>query len=168
MVSIDRNHLLSWKTVTEVNNKGFEVQTSRNGINFDSLGFIPSKANLGVSTHEIKYLYNHVLPPIPTTTVYYRLKQGDIDGKFTYSKVVSLGTIGHHATLFPNPATDLIILNITPLDGYFFQIIDPQGRSFQRGQLKTNVIKVSELPRDPYLLQLRRNVDVTNIKFIKI
>lgn len=105
---------LSWVTVTEANNKGFELQRSVDGVNFSKLSFINSKAENGNSTGNLKYDFYDNAPF--ATSNYYRLKQIDKDGRFEYSKIVLVkGTKPNAlsvAALYPNPAVDNLNLMI--------------------------------------------------------
>lgn len=105
---------LKWNTVSETNNKGFYIERSFDGIDFKSIGFISSKANNGNATSSLNYEFNDFTPS--TGTNYYRLKQTDKDGKFTYSSVVTLkgnklvgATI---SAIYPNPVKDNLTITI--------------------------------------------------------
>jgi len=96
---------LEWRTATEANNTGFELQRSADGINFSKLAFIPTKAINGNSTSLLVYSFDDVRPLL--SNGYYRLKQIDKDGKSAYSAVVLLKvskpaelTI---SSIYPNP-----------------------------------------------------------------
>lgn len=75
---------ICWITLNEPNNDYFELEKSLDGINFKVINKIKGNTN---STNLIKYLsYDK---DIQENITYYRLKQVDIDGKFTYSNVIS-------------------------------------------------------------------------------
>lgn len=75
--------ILSWITVTEINNDYFTVERSANGTEFSSVGQI---AGTGNSTVNISYSITDASPINGFS--YYRLKQTDFDGRFTYSSVM--------------------------------------------------------------------------------
>ena len=110
---------LSWSTVTEINNAGFELQASTDGISFNKVAFVATKAEGGNSTTSLSYQYDH---KTTEAVMHYRLKQIDKDGKTSYSTVV---TVKASATdrmqitrLYPNPASDRINLQmISPAAG---------------------------------------------------
>ncbi len=79
--------LLNWNTSTETNNNGFEIEKSEEGNDFYMIGFVKGA---GTSTESHSYSYTDKLVPGSNATIYYRLKQIDFNGKFTYSKVISL------------------------------------------------------------------------------
>ena len=76
---------LQWSTATETNNQGFEIQRGTNNRDLVTVGFV--KGN-GTTTETQSYTYvdNTEL----SGTVYYRLKQLDLNGKYEYSKVVEV------------------------------------------------------------------------------
>ena len=79
--------LLSWKTATETNNQGFEVQRSYDGNSFNSIAFIEGN---GTSTKGNSYSFTD--SPLGNI-VFYRLKQVDYDGTAAYSKVIKLDNV---------------------------------------------------------------------------
>ncbi len=101
----DKN-VLKWITQTEQNSKGFELQRSADGTNFSTLQFLQSKAGSGFSTSNLTYTFNDVKAFKGNN--YYRLKQVDKDGKFTYSSIVILkggkAVVMELNNLYPNPA----------------------------------------------------------------
>jgi hypothetical protein len=77
---------LDWKTLQEINNKGFSIERKKeNENNFAAMGFVNSNANGGNSSFPLQYqkLDNNNF----TGNTYYRLKQEDFDGRSTYSVV---------------------------------------------------------------------------------
>ena len=76
---------LSWITATETNNSGFEIQRSLDNSSFSKIAFI---AGNGSTTEISKYSY--VDNYSADNKVYYRLKQIDNDGSYTYSDVVEV------------------------------------------------------------------------------
>lgn len=99
--NIKERNLLTWKTAKEVNNKGFEIQSSPDGINFDSIGFISGVGK--PSEYEF-------LDEIQRANTYYRLKQTDYDGQTNYSDVIyiknNLETF--ETNIYPNPFMDQV------------------------------------------------------------
>ncbi len=94
---------LNWETVNEFQNKGFEVQRSlSNERSFAPIAFVPSQT--GVAT-----AYSYQLPDNNSYMgmSYYRLKQVDLDGRFTISKTIAIKGYGKQSTLsiYPNPVT---------------------------------------------------------------
>ena len=80
---IDAGVDLNWKTATETNNSGFNIERSQDGENFTQIGFVNGRG----TTTEITS-YNYLDTEIETGKYYYRLKQTDFDGTFKYLNVV--------------------------------------------------------------------------------
>jgi hypothetical protein len=79
----NNNVLLQWKTGSESNTSGFEIQRSYDGINFTAVGFVPAAGN---SSTTINYQYSDKGPAALKN--YYRLKMIDMDARYTISEVV--------------------------------------------------------------------------------
>ena len=101
----DENILLYWRTATETNNKGFQVQRkkAKGESIWESIGFVEGAGN-SVTTRE--YSYTDVTANV-TQKYFYRLKQIDFDGTYHYSPVVEFsGTLPTKFALhqnYPNP-----------------------------------------------------------------
>ncbi len=120
---------LVWQTTTEINNEGFYIERSNNGIEFKSLGFVEG---IGNSSEIISYKFED--KNLLSGTYYYRLKQVDFNGTFKHSKIKSI-TIkksnGNDMISFvPNPAqfyTELHI-DVQEKTNVSVQIVDITGR----------------------------------------
>lgn len=80
-----KTNMLNWTTASEINNDGFDVEYSRDGIHFSSLGFVNGAGN---ATSENSYQFIHERPSEGVN--YYRLKQVDFDGKVEYSAILKI------------------------------------------------------------------------------
>jgi hypothetical protein len=97
--------LLKWTTLTEIDNRGFNVQRSLGNGDWETLVFISTKASSGNSNGEISYSYvdNNSFNGISQ----YRLQQVDQNGNYKYSEVrfVRNATTGLNSVIiYPNPA----------------------------------------------------------------
>ena len=90
--------VLDWTTITEQNNKGFEVERSFDGTNWEMLAEV---AGHGTTLDQIDYNYTDYTLPLQTATAYYRLRQVDFNGEFEYTKVVVLRRQATSATTTP-------------------------------------------------------------------
>lgn len=98
---------LNWKTASEINNDFFTIENSVDGINWTALKQIKGAGN---STELLNYASVDEHPYVGTS--YYRLKQTDYDGKFSYSAIKDV-TVNTQTELliYPNPAQEIITLN---------------------------------------------------------
>lgn len=117
-----------WTTYTETHSKSFAVQRSSDAIAFTTLGEIASQANAGNSTAELTYQYTDETPLSGTN--YYRIAQKDLDGTTNYSRVYALEF--DHLTavlsLFPNPASSTLNVEVTNTKIKEVSLFDIQGR----------------------------------------
>jgi len=100
---------LSWRTETEVNNYGFEIERAQGDSNFEfrisnfeMIGFVKGHGNSN-SPKDYSFFDEGII----SRKYFYRLKQIDTDGKFEYSKAieVDLGSPGKFelSQNYPNP-----------------------------------------------------------------
>lgn len=76
--------ILNWSTASEVNNDYFTVENSENGVDFSVFGFVEGAGN---SNSILDYSYTD---ENPYSVNYYRLKQTDYNGGYTYSQVIKV------------------------------------------------------------------------------
>jgi hypothetical protein len=106
--------LLNWRTETELNNFGFEVQRAVEGTGWERIGFVDGHGSITTPVH---YSFtDREYTASAKNTLQYRLKQIDRDGTTEYSPVVTVRTA--HPTAFrleapyPNPATDRVVAEL--------------------------------------------------------
>jgi hypothetical protein len=99
-----KNILLTWSTATEMNNKGFAIERSINGVDFEKIGWVNGKLNSSVLTN-YQYIDNYVQPNI---VYHYRLRQTDTDGWEKLSEIRQAKIKGDNIeiSVSPNPAKD--------------------------------------------------------------
>lgn len=92
---------LSWKTATESNSQRFDVERSIDGSHFNKIGEVAAKGNSN-SIQKYSLLDANASKGIN----YYRLKQLDVDGHFTYSPIVAVTlSSGKGFEIYPNPVS---------------------------------------------------------------
>jgi Leucine-rich repeat (LRR) protein len=100
-----KNHL-TWKTTSETDNSGFEIEKSVDARTFEKIGFVDGNGD----TEEDKIYHFTDLQPHRIT--YYRLKQLDrYDGKFEYSKIIMVKQTGSEISIYPNPAQNQLTIS---------------------------------------------------------
>ncbi len=161
---------LDWRTATELNNAFFHIERSANGRDFSEIGKV---AGAGTSHTPLDYAFTDQLPQ--TGWNYYRLRQVDFDGQFSYSPVqaVQMGKDGTvRLQLFPNPANNALNLKtdrlIEPADR--LEIYDYTGRQVMSCSASDAVsapMDISQLPAGTYVVRLRMAEGTTNAAFVK-
>jgi len=109
-----------WQTASELNNHHFEIERSDDGINFISIASVNTQHGNSSAAQNYSAIDENPL----NVKSYYRLKQVDNDGKFTYSSIITLSctaNIGNITSpivsIFPNPVTDIITIDIKGMPG---------------------------------------------------
>ena len=99
----DKNVELKWRTETEINNYGFDIERSNKKDEWERIAFIEGHSN-SYSPKE----YNYIDTQLSEAGEYhYRLKQIDNDGTIEYSQIISVNVgVPNHYSLsqnYPNP-----------------------------------------------------------------
>ena len=169
------NHtvILNWVTASEENNDRFEVERSINGKDFLKIGTV--KGN-GTTNQLMRYTFTD--KHFATGTFYYRLKQVDFDGKYTYSKIVAVSadkSLKASAQAYPNPfSTELNISVALETEGQLqVQLLDVQGTTvllksmtFEQGTHEVK-LPLSNLKQGVYLLRLNGGGLNQTLKVVK-
>lgn len=117
---------VEWITATETNNDYFTVERSIDGLTFEPVGVVDGAGN-SVNIRNYTFI-DHA--PYPGTS-YYRLKQTDFNGGFTYSNIRAVNLPGMDIVqVFPNPAADMVtfLLGSTERVDINIRIYDKLGR----------------------------------------
>lgn len=104
---------LKWVTSQEINHDHFEIERSFNRNDFKAIAIVLDGMTDGNNNKTYQYKDN-AKELEGKQVVYYRLKQIDIDGKFTYSTVVAVrlaNEVGVTMSVSPNPFTKEVKVN---------------------------------------------------------
>jgi surface protein len=153
--------ILNWKTASEQNNTGFDVERSADGRSWSKIGFIPGKINSALLS---SYSYSD-LSPLKGLS-YYRLKQIDLDKRFSYSRIIRINNVSNgEVAIWPNPVNDL--LNVEINQRYrnakmYLTVTDMKGtvlvsRIVTHGNL---TISTSGWPKALYVISLQTDSDI--------
>lgn len=154
---------LRWSTATEVNNSHFDVENSTDGLHFRYLTRVASRsaANQGA----VYTLQDADLARYRAETVYYRLRQVDLDGTETFSPVraVAAAPAGLLVQAYPNPFGEAVTIRVEAARAGVATLVlrDALGRTVgqQRlvlapGATTCPLVGVAGLPQGVYLLTI--------------
>ncbi|HZW70268.1 MAG TPA: T9SS type A sorting domain-containing protein, partial [Hanamia sp.] len=161
---------LHWQTTNEVNTAYFNVQRSMDASHFNNIGVVNAFNQSGVND----YAYEDNIADI-SVRLYYRLQQVDIDGRVTYSKIVSIDPDNTTSGLaiYPNPAKNYFnLISSTPedLNGAEISIVDLAGHVLLKQSLSatsSQKISISSLAKGMYLIKIVKATGSTTQKLIK-
>lgn len=157
----DEETVINWSTSSENNNKGFEIERSFYGNNFEKIGFVKGAGN---SNNVNQYL----LVDNNIKSAFYRLKQIDFDGQYEYSKIISTSGIKTKINLAPNPFKDeIVVINDNAITK--IEIIDITGKVVLTSELNNNkvIVNTSALKNGIYYIKIYNINEVQTQKIIK-
>jgi hypothetical protein len=167
------NGELNWQTASEINNSRFEVERSMNGLNWETVGQVQGHG----TTQEVNnYGFTDNLAGVPAGVVYYRLKQVDYNGTFSYSQIRSIKMSANAAVsilVYPNPSTDLVNVNYTCSEANsIIRITDMNGMEVYGEKISEtgNIhrqISVVAYPAGTYFIQVIANNNTNTNLLIK-
>ena len=168
--TIDREIKLEWITASEINNDFFTLERSLDGRVFHEIATIPGK---GTSSEINNYNYFDQNPI--TGLNYYRLKQTDYDGTFSYSEV-EYAEIKNKKTIwvYPSQVTNIVTIeksrNIE--EALSLNLHDMGGKilysnTISDGEFKTE-ISLSDLTPGVYFISIFNNEFFENFKIVKL
>jgi hypothetical protein len=163
---------LVWTTESEVNNKGFNIERSFGGHDFEVIGFVESNHN---STTSNKYSFIDERMEV-NGDYNYRLVAVDYDGLISISLIESIKRRCDEASdliVYPNPAIDKINVFISSHNGGIIKapIMDNSGKIIKVLNLNLNIkndVFIGDLPPGIYSLKVELPDFVNSKKFIKI
>ncbi len=130
---INNQSVLSWITASEKDNDYFILERSEDAHEFTQIGKIDGAGNSN------SFLNYQFIDPKPINQVaYYRLKQIDFDGQYSYSQVIALRNnqkLNTEIKAYPNPSNgNFLITNIPFQTGEAFvcQVFNMQGELLKK------------------------------------
>ncbi|MEO6290849.1 MAG: T9SS type A sorting domain-containing protein [Ginsengibacter sp.] len=152
---------LDWKTSMEINCSKYKIQRSLDGNIFSEVASVD-----GSGTTAIVHSYSAIDNVFSSAgaIIYYRLRQLDIDGKGSYSKVVSVKTkqSDKNLVISPNPFKSYLNVNMNwnKAEVITARVINIQGRDVLTKSIKMNkglnyikIEELSNLPSGNYFIQ---------------
>lgn len=157
-IPMNGNIKLNWITASETNNDNFTVSRSKDGITFEEFLRISGAGN---SNSMLQY---SVMDNNPYEGIsYYRLKQTDFDGKFTYSNIVAVDfSTLVDINIYPNPfnvSANIMINDASQINKYELRIYNNFGAEVMNIIVSNqfNSLETSKLPSGIYFYNVINN-----------
>ena len=160
--------LLRWYATMETNFSLYEIERSIDGSGYYKIGEVAGQ-NLANYSFKDNQLPNSSL-------IYYRLKMIDIDGTFSYSKIlpVRLNNDFTNALVYPNPTTGPLGIKLTSAikANTSLVVTDVTGRTVLQQQINKGVVsinlEVNKLPAGRYFIRINDQQNVIRQSFVII
>jgi len=168
--AMDQQVLLSWQTLTEINNDYMAIERSVDGKDFAEVGLVK-----GAGTTFIPQSYELWDQRPYQGLNYYRLRQVDFDGTTTYSDIVSVvfKGKGRGLSVFPSLAQDFINIRMeqpTTSQGEI-RIYDLNGKLRHRQVLENGSlslgVNIAHLNPGQFIVQIERAIGVDTRRITK-
>lgn len=177
-VAKNNDVLVSWITASEVNNKGFEVESSTDAVNFKFVGFVKGAGN-SQSAKNYNLTDVNAINNNAGNVIYYRLKQLDVNGKYSYSNIVAVNknvTAHDVVSVYPNPFNSTYQLVFTTIadEDALIETVDIQGKvlhsknvALTNGINKVMMNESADLKAGVYFVRVTLNNKVIVQKLVK-
>ena len=156
--------LLTWQIETGKNNVRYDVEHSLDGSRFTRIGSLAAN-----DAKRDSYRFTHSRQSVAVAN-FYRIKQVNRDGKFSYSPVrtIRYGTIAG-ISVSPNPASNIINVNSSE-QNMTVSLVDAAGRRLitQKLTSKNGQVDISKLPKGIYTVVAENgNITIGTYKLLK-
>ncbi len=131
---------LNWSTLQEINNEFFTLEKAIHPSEWSEIGIVQGGGNTSTLR---EYQFSDQQPV--RGTQYYRLKQTDTDGRFSYTNIVAVNYDNNKKTsflIYPNPASDIVFIELDPNnlhEEYLLRIMDAGGCLLSQKKLRNSI-----------------------------
>ncbi len=164
---------VSWSTASEVNSDYFEVERKTELGEFEKIATVQAAGNSNdVSNYAI---LDYTAVDLTAPTLFYRIKQFDYDGQFSYSEIAVLNKENETVvSAYPNPVDDHINININATGYYELTVLNLHGAEvIHTSGTKDSILTplrlngLTQLRDGMYLIRLRLDDEDHIIRIIK-
>ncbi|HMQ05988.1 MAG TPA: lamin tail domain-containing protein [Saprospiraceae bacterium] len=161
----DKSHWIEWNTLNETNNDYMLVEHSDDGRNYTEI----HRTQGAGTTYEKQYysfLYEHPVPGIN----YYRIKQVDYDGRYSYSEVRSMRhDFEEGIVIYPSYTQGMLNIK-TDMEKYSLQVFNTAGKEMKiwSGLSQNQTIDFNELRAGIYIVRVTKGSFVHTQRIIKL
>jgi len=175
----DRASKLDWITASEINSDYFEIERSRDGDVWETIGKIAAAGN---SQQELNYSFiddQLAMTRSNNNMFYYRLKLADLDGTFKYSDVKGVNFSNEYTgiiRIYPNPTAEQINVDLggteqSDLEKTDISVYDMKGQKLLFRKVSgfgIELIETQNLPASTYNVVVRQGDKIHQQRVIKI
>lgn len=160
----DNNVLLKWQTLSEIENDYFTVERTVNGSDFSIVGFVDGA---GTSNEPLDYQLTDFESP-DEATIYYRLKQTDYNGDYSFSSLVAVSQDSPEDIFWTGNSISVYIKRKSPAE---LSLFDQSGRNVLTVEVKSEengrqLIPVGRLAQGIYFVRLVDESRSSVVKFL--
>jgi len=170
----DGVNIVKWTSDTEYNSRYYRVERSSDGVNFVQIAELPSRNS------SLPESYSYGDNDYTTGSNFYRLKLVDMDGSFTYSKIVKVynGAPGDYALkVIPNPVhkeftvstsfpdKGLVYVRISDITG---KLMKQTTEQVSKGYQTLQINQLETLAPGTYFIELKQKDYSRHAKFVKV
>ncbi len=155
---------LKWKTASELNNDFFTVERSVDGINFEEVTEVDGA---GTSQEVLEYSNTDYAPYSGTS--YYRIKQTDFNGEYSYSDIkVVENNRAVEIGVYPNPVHASLNIDLPKDKVSSLRILDVSGKEvmYIKNTTGNRKIDFSDFKEGLYILQVSIDGEIRNFKLV--
>lgn len=167
--------ILSWSTAWELGTDNFQILRSEQAQDgFEVLGEVQASGNSS-EVSQYSFIDRKALD-LHKQKLFYRIKQIDLDGKFSYSPTIELSQNldrrSFRFAFFPNPARDYLTIEPNASQGslLLFSLINMQGQILLREEIladRQHRISLQNIPEGSYLIRLENEAHIETKSMLK-
>jgi len=158
---------LIWSTVSEINSKSFEILRSTDAKKWEKVGEVMAQGNSNTLSN-YQYSDNEKLNG---NYAYYKLKQIDMNGEFTFSNALLFEIENNIQTkIYPNPTADVLTFQFGNNVERNIKISNLMGEKIMRLPTISNrvfSVNIAELPKGFYFVEIESGGQVEVKKILK-
>ena len=169
--------VLSWIIQNQdANATHYDVERSYNGVDFTAVGSVAAVANGGPSL-TYNYTDANVFKTLVSGLVFYRVKEVDADGSFTYTDIKNLRVSSAIAVnLYPNPTATshaYLTVDLQNSQTIYVSITDASGKQVNKLQIdgvsgyNMTRINVTSLPKGTYMVNVKTGTFNQTLTLVK-
>jgi len=169
---LNNQNVLSWVTASEKDNDYFILERSEDAREFSPIGKIDGAGN---SNSFLNYQFVDIKPI--NQVAYYRLKQIDFDGQFSYSQVIALRNnqkLSAELKAYPNPSDGHFLITNIPFDegeDFVCQVYNLQGELLKKDLQISNasgnlLLQLNDLKSGVYWVSITNGYTTATTKVV--